>query len=292
MKILFNFAHNYFLTAQKINTKTAYEVGGFDKVYEFSMNDIDREFYNSNLSLLSHEKGAGWWLWKYYFINKLLNDDSIPEGSKIMYVDSGSEFINSIDPLFEVFDRDNNEVMVFRQLHRSYIWTHSDCFFEVLGYNPYDLENHPEGFNYTHSNQFVGGMWIAKKGDFARKFYAETLEHAQKARVLPEGPNIHGIPNHPQFREHRHDESLVSIMAKKYKLYPYRNCLHTGIEDDINWTNNEYTDESFARAVAKFGDPSTWSSYTWGGDFKLYPDIKFDDKSTYPTLLNLTRRKH
>ena len=34
MKILFNFAHNYFLTAQKINTQTAYEIGGFDKVYE------------------------------------------------------------------------------------------------------------------------------------------------------------------------------------------------------------------------------------------------------------------
>ena len=113
MKILFNFAHNYFLQSQKVNTQTAYEIGGFDKVYEFSMNDIDREFYNKNINILQMPRGAGFWCWKWYFAVKLLNDPEITEDDYIFYCDSGSEFVSSIDNLIEVFDKEKLSVMTF-----------------------------------------------------------------------------------------------------------------------------------------------------------------------------------
>jgi len=73
MKILYNYAHNKFLNSQERCTKTGYDVGLFDKVYQFRYDDIDLEFKNTNKFILSQNRGAGYWLWKYYFAVKLLN---------------------------------------------------------------------------------------------------------------------------------------------------------------------------------------------------------------------------
>ena len=280
MKILFNFAHNYFLTAQKINTQTAYEIGGFDKVYEFSMNDIDQEFKEKNKHILQQPRGGGYWIWKWYFAVKLLNDPTITEDDYIFYCDAGSEFVSSIDSVIEVFDREKLDVMTFRQCHMAFVWTKVDLF-NITGCNEE---------KYTHSGTRVGGAILFKKSEFAKKFFEEMLHYSQDYRVITDSPSETG-QNHPSFIEHRHDESLISVIAKKYDLYPFRNPYHTGELDDTNWTNNEYTNESFAKAVEKFGDPKGWTSYFHGGSFIQYPHVEKDDKSTYPTILNLTRRK-
>ena len=40
----------------------------FDYKHVFNTQDIDNEFYQKNIEILKQPKGAGYWLWKPYFI--------------------------------------------------------------------------------------------------------------------------------------------------------------------------------------------------------------------------------
>jgi hypothetical protein len=283
MKILFNYAHNRFLKSQEHCTNTAYEVGGFDKVFQFRIDDIDIDFRNKNSFILNQSRGAGYWLWKYYFAIKLLNDDSIKENDYIFYADSGSHFIDKIDPLIETMDKDNQSVMTFRGNHLSYVWTKRDMFLLMDADEP----------KYTHTCQRGGGWFLFKKNEFSRKFFTECLKYSCDYRIITDSQNELGLPNYPGFRDHRHDESLITIMAKKYDLFPYRSPSQHGFTDDVNFTNNRYDEIGYNNMVEKFGPISTWLNkygcYFHGESLKHYPEIIIDDKSTYPTILELTR---
>ena len=283
MKILYNYAHNRFLKSQEKCTETGYKIGGFDKVFQFRKEDIDIDFYEKNNLILNSTRGAGYWLWKYYFAVKLLNDDTIPENSYIFYADSGSHFIDKIDHMIDVMERDKSPMIVFRQNHLSYIWTKMDMFLIMNANEP----------KFTHTGQRVGGWFLFKKDDFARKFFNECLDYGCDPRILTDMPNQLGQPNYSGFRDHRHDESLISIMAKKYDLFPYRNPSQHGFIDDVNYTNNDYSEEGEKKMIEKFGQISKWldkyGCYFHGESLKQYPEITIDSKSTYPTIIELTR---
>ena len=72
MKILINYATPEFAHRRRIQTATAYAVGGFDKVIEYSPEDLDEEFRRKNEQILKHKRGGGYWLWKPYIIKKTL----------------------------------------------------------------------------------------------------------------------------------------------------------------------------------------------------------------------------
>jgi len=271
MKILFNYANNGYYNSQKNNTLTGISVGGFDKSYSFNFSDIDNEFYQKNKFILDKPRGAGYWIWKYYFSLKILNDDSVSENDIIFYCDSGSYFINSIDPMIDVFRRDNLSVMTFLQLHKSSKWTKRDMFHYMDADKP----------KFTDTGQRVGGFFMFKKDNFSKNFFSECLKYACDYRIITDEPNECGLPNYPDFVDHRHDESLISIMSKKYNLYPYRNPCQYGVDEILKYTKNEYTKKSYLEHINSGG----WDY----GTFEQYPDIITDNKSDYPTTIFLTR---
>lgn len=285
MKILYNYARYAFFESQRLNTQSAYEVGGFDKVYQCGVEDLPQDIYEQNKQLLDAPRGAGFWVWKSLIANKLLSDENIPEGSIIMYSDSGSVFINSVDHLIDVMDRDNLNIMVFRQNHRSRVFTKRDAFILTNSDTP----------EFTETQQYVGGWFLFRKNDFSRKFFAEYQAYALDPRIITNSPNTLDQPNYPGFLFHLEDESLTSIMSKKFNLYPYRNPSQHGFIDDVNFTHNHYGPQGKIRAEAEFGPMSTWDdkygSYFHGESLDLHGGIEFDDRSTYPTILNLTRDK-
>jgi hypothetical protein len=281
MKILFNYADLKFYNSQKLNTETGLSIGGFDKVFDFKKEDITQEFYLKNKNILDQPRGAGYWLWKFHFAVRLLNDESIPEDSYIFYADSGSKFIGSIDELINVFERDNLSVMTFRQNHLSYVWTKRDAFILT------DTDS-PE---YTHTGARVGGWFLLKKNDFSREFMNKCLEYGCDHRIISDSPSELGVPNYDGFIENRHDETVITLVSKKYGLFPYRNPSQWGFIGDVNFTDNMYGEEATKIMVGKFGELSTWGNkygnYFHGESLNQYPHFTFDDKSTYPTIMDL-----
>ena len=274
MKILYNYAHNLFYGSQILNTRSGYDIGGFDKVYPFKIHDIDANYYNQNKHILNQPKGAGYWIWKYYFAEKLLNNSEIPENSYIFYADSGSKFVDNIDHLISVMSRDDLSIMTFRQLHLSYIWTKRDMF----------ILTDTDGPKYTHTAQRCGGWFLLKKDNNSRNFINQCHKYALDYRIITDSPNEMGLNNYDGFITHRHDESLISIVSKKWNLYPYRNPSQDGFVHDVKFTNNIYGEEGFNKIKEKFS-----SELSWIKSLDQYPPISIDDKSTYPAILLLHR---
>ncbi|MWB94514.1 hypothetical protein GON26_09070 [Flavobacterium sp. GA093] len=72
------------------------------------------------------------------------------------------------------------------------------------------------------SKQRLAGFSLWRKSDFTIKFLDEWLNFAQDERILMDEVNQLGFPNYEDFIEHRHDQSIFSLLTKKYDLKAYR----------------------------------------------------------------------
>jgi hypothetical protein len=204
-----NYSNNRYTNAQILNTKSALKIGGFKKVISYSPIDIDSAFWKRNSKILQQTKGGGYWLWKSYFIKMGLSE--INEGEYLFYCDSGSRFIESIDKLVDSFD-DKFGIMPFELQSKEKHWTKRDCFI-LLKCDEFDI---------IESKQILATFSLWKKTDFSIKFVEEWLQYAQDERILTDIDNELGFPNYQNFVEHRHDQSIFSLLIKKYKLKAYR----------------------------------------------------------------------
>ena len=211
MKLLINYANSLVKTSQKINSATGLRVAGFDKVISYSPKDIDRNFYRRNRKILSQRRGNGYWLWKPYFIRKSL--DLLDEGDLLFYCDSGLLFPSSIQPFTKAIEEANQQLLPFslgeNLLEKT--WTKRDAYI-LLGCDE------PK---YADSPQMVGGLHLWRKSKFATDFADEWLRYAQNERAITDMPNQLGKPNHPEFVEHRHDQSIFSLLVKKHGIKSY-----------------------------------------------------------------------
>ena len=71
---------------------------------------------------------------------------------------------------------------------------------------------------YTDTKQIEASIQIYKKSLFTEKFLEEYLYYSQDKRIITDDPNVLLLPNYKGFRENRHDQSIFSILIKKYGL--------------------------------------------------------------------------
>lgn len=224
MIIAINYADENFRKAQKFNTKTAYKKGKVDKVIEYSPKDIDKRFYEDHKNILSEKRGGGYWLWKPYIVVKTLEE--ISEGDYLFYCDSGAYYINNIKYLINDMEKMNTDIMVFELPLIEKQWTKNELF---------NLMECVEE-EYKESNQILGTYFLIKKSDYSMKFFEKYLKYACIEDVLND--KYDEELQCEDFIDHRHDQSLLSLLSKKEKLRPFRDPSQFGIRP---W---EYAGES------------------------------------------------
>ena len=229
MKVLINYANACFRRSQELNSKTGLEVAGFDKVVSFCPQDIDPKFHSVNREILRQKRGNGYWLWKPYFIKRMLDDANMDD--YIFYSDSGAYFLQSIDPLIEI-SADTHQDLICFELHglNECDWTKRDAFVLM------DCD----GSAYSSSMQRQAGFSLWKKSRFTLDFIEEYLCFAQDSRILSDIENQCGLPNYPGFRDHRHDQSIFSLMTKKYGLTPHRDPSQWGDPVQSSYPGSSY----------------------------------------------------
>lgn len=208
--ILINYSNKFYTRAQKNNTKSAIELGCFKKVISYQPNDIEEQFYRKNKEILSNPRGAGYWLWKPYFIKKTLS--LMSDGEYLFYCDSGSRFVTSVDELLKLVKTTNQDIIPFELPFKESQYTKRDCFI---------LTNTDEE-KYYNSQQRLAGFSVWKKSEDAVKFVDEWLTLAQDERIITDLENQMNFPNYDDFITHRHDQSLFSLLTKRYNLAAYR----------------------------------------------------------------------
>lgn len=186
----------------------------FDEQLVFGPKDIDFEFFEKNKNILTQRRGAGYWLWKPYFIKKVLEQSN--DGDIIFYVDSGNVFLSDPSFLYEYIDIkngvilfDNRDGMQNGESAQNFISCKKDCFV-LMGC---DNEKYINGKHLNASYQ------IYKKNIFVMNFVNEYLDVCQDIRILTDTPNQHGH-NYSGYYDHRHDQSVLSLLAIKHNIEP------------------------------------------------------------------------
>lgn len=207
-RVLLNYADGAFTTAQKYNGKTGLETGGFDGVAMMGRHHIDASFATRSRHILEQPRGAGYWLWKPYFIDLLLRQH-LKDGDILFYSDSGAHFVHSVDPLIEICRRRRDLPVLLFTLeddHRNGVWTKRDCF-HFMGLDRPDIVEAP---------QIMGSFFLCERGPESMDFVAQWLRLALDARLITDAPNECGLPNYPEFRDHRHDQSILSLLGRRH----------------------------------------------------------------------------
>lgn len=221
-----NYANGRYLKAQEYCSQSAKAVG-FDEVISFSINDIDRDFLEKNIKILSQPRGAGYWIWKPYFIKKTL--EKINDGDLLVYSDSGSYYQNSVQPLIDLIKKEKTGVLSFELkglLEKTY--TKKDAFVLMGLDDPKYSETSQREATY---------IWLIKN-DFTVKLINEYLEFAQDERIITDLASQN--ENHPEFQDHRHDQSIWSLLCKKYDITPHRLISQHGAHLVNDFPNDTY----------------------------------------------------
>lgn len=192
-----NYASNGFKNSQIEGLKAAESFGFISKGY--SELDLDDEFKKRNKKILDIPRGGGYWLWKPYIILDMLN--KIEDGDFLVYMDSGAKFIKS--PLNFLRMINHKGILTTRMVHLQGKWTKGDCFQLVN-------KNNSDDFRYEY--QIQGTYLFFRKCKFSVDFVKNWLNLCETDTLITDEPNKLK-ENFPEFIEHRHDQSILSLMV-------------------------------------------------------------------------------
>jgi hypothetical protein len=164
---------------------------------------------SENPALAPHMKGYGYWIWKPYIILDVL--DQLDAGDYAIYLDAGVAPVADMKPWFEQLQR--NVVSVFAPVPPLALrkFTKRDCFVRMQADTP--------GFH--NAAILSAGIQAYRKDPESIAFLAELMMLMRDPRLLTDGENTLGLPNYEGFIAHRHDQSILSLLAMK-RGYPAR----------------------------------------------------------------------
>lgn len=204
-----NYGDNNFQKAKKLNKKTALKIGKADRVISYGPEDIDDYFKQKNNKILSQKRGGGFWLWKPYFILKTLS--LMEEEDFLFYCDAGAYYVNSISHLVNFMKKNKIELLTFELPLIEKQWTKEETFIS--------MECNKK--KYRESNQILATYFLVKKSNKTFKFFQEFLNYAENEELLTDILKK-DLKRDNQFIDHRHDQSIFSLLCKKHNIKPFR----------------------------------------------------------------------
>lgn len=184
---------------------------GATEINSYSFEDLKQsEFYLENKKILDQPRGAGFWLWKPYIILESIK--KVNEGDIIIYADAGIEIIERLDPLLNIC-ANREDILLFANGNlMNDQWTKRDCFILTGSDNK----------KYWFGLQCDASFCLFKKTPIAIRFLEQWFDYCRDERILTDMPNTMGKKNLPGFLAHRHDQSVLSLMAISNSIILYR----------------------------------------------------------------------
>lgn len=268
-KVLVSFADSrYQISLDQLKKST--EDFGFDDRYFLTEKALPVNVLTS-LNPEVYRRGFGYWRWKPYVVKQCL--DKLSGGDILVYSDGGVYWdIKGIKRFQEYLSMlDNNQsILCFQQPFLEKDWTKGD----VLEYfKAYDDDN------ITMSLQLWGGCFIVRKNEMTERLISEwydiCMHHADLfTDKKSTKPNLNG------FREHRHDQSVFSIMVKRI---PHLEISWKEVEGLAPMWYNNFPDYPIQGRRLKISGPpkriiwrfTKWESIAIGWYLKRYKGFYF-----------------
>lgn len=182
---------------------------GFDSVRIYGPENLSEEFVRKTYPHISHPRGAGYWLWKAFLLKTTF--DQMNDGDFCIYADAGCHVnVHGKKRLAEylrMITDDESGFLAFELtgfLEKMYT---NEKVFEFFGIDEND--------SLRETSQLVGGVLFLRKClntiKIVDEYYQLACEHPDLFS------DVHNeFKRKPDFRDHRHDQSILGILRKKY----------------------------------------------------------------------------
>lgn len=181
----------------RLASKTALEHGA-DQSVIYHASDLDSNWVHYNSHILRHERGAGYWLWKPYIID--LELQAMKDGDFLIYTDAGVEITNDLSILTKL----DKDILLFRNMYIHEHWCKMDTLYAITGWRSMPIK------------QCQASAMVFKACEASRKFVSQWLAWCEIEKHIDDSPSI--MPNHPEFKEHRHDQAILTCLAHKHNI--------------------------------------------------------------------------
>lgn len=157
--------------------------------------DIHSKFRKANATIFNQPRGYGYWLWKPYFISREL--EALADDDYLIYCDAGVEIVNNVN---HIIDRMQGDVWLFGNKFQHVHWCKGDALMPNI-----------EFYNDKYHYQVQASVIVIRNTKNARVFVEAWLHHCCKPGLIDDTPSV--TPNHPGFKEHRHDQAVLTSLA-------------------------------------------------------------------------------
>jgi len=203
---LISYGDDRYRNQKEIFFEYAVASGFFHEVIIFGPEDIEWEFSTRFKLILEHRKGGGYWIWKPYFVKRVL--DMLPDNDILVYSDVGclinAEGRKRFDEYIDLLVQSDMGSLAFRLPHKEIEYTKQEIF------NVFE-----SSADIINSDQLMATVFLLKKCRHAQilvdKWY-ETLCTFPLLFVDDYDPAI----KQNEFIDARHDQSVFSVIRKTF----------------------------------------------------------------------------
>lgn len=214
----YSFSDTYFITygddrfkesRQRI-AEEARSTGAFEDVFVYSPENLKEFTAQHNEFRMNNKRGGGYWLWKPYTVKQTF--EKVEDGAIVIYTDSGStlrtENMGYLSRIIELLKSTSIDAYVYQFSDNGFM---ENCFTKMDTAKEFGLNKDSKEML---SNQIHATYFILKKTKQTEKLIDDWIYFAIKDdySLLTDKPSQ--ASNHKCFYDHRHDQSIFSLLNK------------------------------------------------------------------------------
>ena len=189
---------------QKINIFDSYQLYTDDDL------KLNKKFWKKHSKfIMSNQKGFGKYIWKPFLIKR--NLDILKDGDILLYLDAGCEMpYENKEKLNILIEKVKTELLISSTNYQTEKKRSKRDLIRYLDCDNEKITNSPQ-------KQATAQLYYVCKEtrDFVNKWYALCIE--KNYHWIDDSPST--VKNYPEFKGHRHDQSIFSLLSKKYNLF-------------------------------------------------------------------------
>jgi hypothetical protein len=201
------------LTLRRIG-RQARKLKTFSTVVLWNEGDLDQEFRSRHADLLRPGvRGFGYWIWKPQVILQGLEKCQL--GDFLIYVDAGCHLnhhgVTRLMDYFTIVKSSATGILAFELKRNGTVIQKEESWNKADTLHHFRMEANE---NITKTAQIEATVIIIQKRESTHLFFQEWLEVMQThPNLMDDSESL--MPNSADFIEHRHDQAIFSLLAKR-----------------------------------------------------------------------------
>ena len=169
---------------------------------------VQSDFYRENIRISSIEKLFGYCIWKPFYILECL--ETLQDNELLLYVDC-SDYFSESTLVFVCKELENQDIFAWHQgidRNKIGVCTRRECMVTMNSDNE----------ETRHAQMIEAGFLAIRKTQKALEIIKEWLHYCTHPECVVDESLDGKIENYPEYKFHRHDQSVLSILFHKYGL--------------------------------------------------------------------------